>query len=139
MFNNDFRKRLLQWRNLRNDVETSETPFELLIDFFSPIPQEIFTADPYDIDLWPEPWELLHENVYCRFTKLLAICYTLQLSERFSNSHFEIHIGIDEEKNDLVYTLYVDKKSISSYNDNWVINSKKEVQVQSKFNLPQRH
>jgi putative methionine-R-sulfoxide reductase with GAF domain len=40
------------------------------------------------------------------------MCYSLQLTNRFKDSKFEIHIASDEENSELLYLLFVDEKII---------------------------
>lgn len=117
MFNKPFYDRLRQWRNLRHSVEISETPFEDVLNFWSQAPISRPCTDPYDSEHWPDPWELIHQNIYCEFLQILAICYTLQLTERFSLSEFEIHITLDKKHDAIVYLLFVDNQAIGYYND----------------------
>jgi hypothetical protein len=62
--------------------------------------------------MWPTPWELIQENKFCEFVKILAICYTLQLTDRFSRDDFEIHITQDKETFETKYLLYVNGKVV---------------------------
>lgn len=117
MFNKPFYERLRHWQDLRNQIETSEDPFELVLSFWKNAPLSQRYADPYDSDSWPDPWELIHQNVYCEFLQLLAVCYTLQLTDRFSHSDFEIHITLDKKHDAFVYLLFVDNHAIGYYND----------------------
>lgn len=117
MFTKSFYERLRLWRHLRNEVETSENPYQMVLDFWASVPLSSRYADPYDSSSWPDPWELIHQNVYCEFLQLLAVCYTLQLTERFSHSDFEIHITLDKKNDRLVYLLFVDNHAIGYYNN----------------------
>lgn len=117
MFEKSFYERLRVWRELRNKVETSNTPFEDVLDFWRKAPLGRPYTDPYDSENWPDPWELIHENIYCEFLQILGICYTLQLTERFSTSSFEIHITLDKKQDAIVYLLFVDNQAIGYYND----------------------
>lgn len=117
MFNKSYYERLRSWKQLRELVETSDTPFNDVLDFWRMAPLGRPYTDPYNSDLWPTPWELIHENIYCEFLQILGICYTLQLTERFSSSSFEIHITLDKKQDDIVYLLFVDNQAIGYYND----------------------
>jgi len=117
MFNKPYDQRLRCWRELRNSIESSVSPFDDVKEFWQTAPVGRPCADPYDSDTWPSPWELIHENVYCEFLQLLAICYTLQLTDRFSRSQFEIHITLDNKENDIKYVLFVDNQAIRYYSD----------------------
>lgn len=136
MVNKNYYARLKIWKDFRETLEHSDFPYEDAVKFFDCLPTSNIAADPYDDKTWPGPWTLIQENDYCRFTKTLGICYSLQLTERFSHSQFEIHIGIDKEINDLVYTISIDNDSIVSYNDNWLVNTHKDIDIQSVIAMP---
>ena len=115
MFDKTYVDRLKLWRDLRSKLEESKTPFEDTIEFWNNAPLSSIATDPYDKDTWPTPWEMIEENRYCDFTKILAIYYTLQLTDRFSDSRFEIHITLDEKESVLRYLLFVDNLTIGYY------------------------
>ena len=104
-----------KWKDFRSGLN-KESCLQKVLTYYNNLPEVSWNCDPYDRASWPNPWELVTENTYCRFRKILGICYTLQLSDVFSDRHFEIHIGIDNKKNDLVYILSIDKLNIGSYN-----------------------
>lgn len=108
MFNLPFEKRMQFWHDFRQSLETSEDPIQNTILFWNTAPLTNIAADPYDQENWPDPWEMIFENNYCSFVKILANLYTLQLTDRFSQSNFEIHITQDKEKSETKYLLFVD-------------------------------
>jgi hypothetical protein len=126
---NEFYHRLKLWKEFRDTLETSETPFKDVLDFWKDAPIGVRCADPYDSKTWPDPWELIDENNYCEFLQILGICYTLQLTERFSQSHFEIHITLDKQEEYLVYLLFVDNQPIGYYNNESIDKSNLELFV----------
>jgi len=115
MFDKTYVDRLRLWKDLRSTLEQSKDPFGDTIEFWNNAPLSSIAADPYDKDTWTTPWEMIEENRYCDFTKILAIYYTLQLTDRFSNSRFEIHITLDEKESVLRYLLFVDNLTIGYY------------------------
>lgn len=123
---NEFYHRLKLWKEFRDSLETSKTPLEDVLDFWRDAPIGVRCADPYDSGTWPDPWELIDENNYCEFLQILGICYTLQLTERFSQSHFEIHITLDKQEEYLVYLLFVDNQPIGYYNNESIDKSNLE-------------
>lgn len=100
-------KRLAAWRELRQHLETSATPFDDAANFFNQFPKIKIYTDPYDQSTWPTAWELIEENQYCPFNTLLGICYTLQLCERFSEISPQIVISIDNETKTVYYFLII--------------------------------
>jgi hypothetical protein len=108
MFEKKYEDRLVVWREFRNGLETASDPIQETIDFYNRAPKCVFAADPFTPSSWPDPWELLEENNYCSFVKILAICYTLQLTDVLSQASYEIHITRDNENSETYYLLYVD-------------------------------
>lgn len=112
MFDLKYEDRLKSWKNFRDSLETSLTPIQDVIDFYNDAPIVSIQIDPYDQKAWPDPWTLVHENMYCDFALILGKAYTLQLTERFSRHRFEIHICIDREKSEQMYLLHLDNTVI---------------------------
>lgn len=112
MFNAKYENRLQEWRSLRDSIEESDDPLRLCLEFWDNIPECKIAADPYDESTWPSPWEMIEENNFCAFVKILAICYTLQLTERFSHDSFEINIVQDRKRQDVFYLLFFDTTCI---------------------------
>ena len=102
MFNKAYEERLVLWRDFRDGLEKSEDPIQEAIDFYNQAPYCSIAADPFTPSSWPTAWELLEENNYCAFVKILAICYTLQLTDVLKRSNYEIHITRDN-KNSATY------------------------------------
>lgn len=121
MFDKKYEDRLVIWRNFRDELEVSESPFDDVIGFYSKVPYVSIVTDPWDQSSWLGPWELLHENQYCHFARVLGMCYSLQLTERFKDSDFEIHIGIDNTKSETYYLLYVDDV-VLNYDQECIVN-----------------
>ena len=108
MVNKNYEERLRIWREFRDGLEVSETPFEDVIAFYTNLPIVRYTVDPWGQSTWPSPWQLLEENLYCEFSIVLGMCFSLQLTERFKGSDFEIHICTNNEKSETLYLLFVD-------------------------------
>lgn len=110
MFNKKFEDRMAEWQQFRTTLETCDDPLQTVVDKYNLVPLVSIQADPWDQSSWPSPWELLKDNAYCPFVKILAICYTLQLTDRLSQSQFEIHITQDHK--DIRYLLTVENQCI---------------------------
>jgi hypothetical protein len=137
MVTKDYYGRLKTWQDLRKQLEKSKDPINQTVEFFDKLPTSSMAVDPYNNDSWPNPWMLIEENVYCRFLKVLGICYTLQLTDRFSTRDFEIHISIDSENHDLVYQIKIDNDMLTSYNDTYELtNQKSFTDSQSIVKMP---
>ena len=108
MFDKKYEERLQLWHDFRSQLETSLDPIQDTIEFYKTAPLNSIAADAWTQDSWPNPWELLEENNYCAFVKILAICYTLQLTDVLSHGTYEIHITRDNENSETYYLLFVD-------------------------------
>lgn len=117
MFGKTYDQRLLVWSNFRKSLETSEDPIQDTIDFYKASPNVSINTDPWDKTRWPSPWELVEENQYCEFCTVLGICYSLQLTDRFSQTQFEIHISVDTKTSSTHYLLFVGD-TVIGYPDN---------------------
>jgi hypothetical protein len=120
MFELTYEQRLASWRNLRDCVETAQDPIQEVIDFYSKAPLHTIAADPYTPSTWPDPWELLEENNYCAFVKILAICYTLQLTDVLSQASYMIHIVQDKKKSATHYLLHINNRVVGFKEDTHV-------------------
>ena len=110
---------LSAWYNLRQQLETAADPLGDVTNFFQRLPRVKRYTDPYDENTWPTPWELITENEYCDFNRVLGMCYTLQLTERFKNCHPTINVAIDRINKTVYYLLLVEDK-VYGYDDDWI-------------------
>jgi len=133
MFHKKYEERLVVWREFRIGLETAADPIQQTIDFYNQAPPCALGADPFTPSTWPTPWELLEENNYCSFVKILAICYTLQLTDVLSQAHYEIHITRDNENSETYYLLYVDDIVIGFNGDTHVHRSKLPTTLRSEL------
>lgn len=116
MFDKKYEQRLSCWSNFREKLESSDTPIQDTLEFYNKAPTVSIHTDPWDNKTWPTPWELVKENQYCDFCRVLGLCYSLQLTERFSRSKFEIHIVIDNKNSATHYLLYLDDLVVNHAN-----------------------
>lgn len=119
MFDKKYEDRIAAWHEFRQSLETATDPLQDVIDFYSQSPTVSINTDPYNSESWLDPWELILENRYCEFCRVLGQCYSLQLTDRFSEVDFEIHISIDSEKSESYYLLYVGDK-VLGYRNSYV-------------------
>lgn len=138
MFDGPYERRLQAWHDFRNTLETASNPLQATIDFYRMVPRISINTDPYDDETWPDPWEMILENTYCEFCILLGICYTLQLTTRFSEDDFEINIVQDREKSQTKYLLFVNEWCLG-YDDNSPVLRKdlpKSLTVEKSYVMP---
>jgi hypothetical protein len=136
MFDKTYEERLAIWRGFRDSLETSKDPIQDTIDFFSKVPLSSMEADPYTPSTWPDPWELIEENKFCEFVKLLAICYTLQLTDVLSQASYVIHIKQDNKRSTTYYLLYVNDRVVGFSGDSHVHQSTLPNTMFSQYEYP---
>ena len=138
MFDRKYEDRLAIWSCLRQDLEQSKDPIQDVIDFYNMAPRVSIATDPWDKNCWPDPWELVFENQYDEFLTVLGQCYSLQLTDRFSGSLFEIHIGIDRDNSRTCYLLIINKKTVVGWNESYVDIKEipKTFESQKIYNMP---
>jgi len=142
MFSEVYENRLIKWKALRDTLETSIDPLREVVEYYSNAPiVHNKSINMWDQSTWHGPWELIQENGYTDTCILLGICYTLQLTERFSKYRFEIHIITEVEKQETFMLLSMGQtyiqpmgKRIISHNEapgSWV--------PQKVYKLPALH
>ena len=138
MFNLNYEERLSRWREFRDSLEKSSNAIDDVVQFYRMAPTVSIHTDPYNNKTWPGPWELLHENQYCSFCKILGMCYTLQLTESFKEKTFEIIIGRDIDCNKRMYLLSIDN-NIIGIDDNYlhVDELPESVIIERNYSMPE--
>jgi hypothetical protein len=137
-FKKTYEERLKIWYNFREVLATSLDPISTAIEAYNKLPTGFWCTDPYDPESWPSPWELIDENQYCLFSKLLGICYSLQLTARFSLDSFKIHIINDRKNSNTYYLLSIDNETIGFDNSKQItrLEIPKDVQSQLSHSMP---
>ena len=113
MFSEVYENRLSNWKALRNQLETSKDPLQDVVNAYKNAPivhnQNI---NIWDNNTWSGPWELIQRNGYTDTCIILGMCYTLQLTERFSKNRFEIIINTEAEQQETFMLLSMGKTYI---------------------------
>lgn len=108
MFDLNETDRLKKWKEFRNNLENSATPFEDVALLWSNAPFVNDFLNPLDNQTWPDPWRLIIDNRFDELGIVLGMCYTLQLTERFKSSRYEIHMSMPNLKRERKFFLVVD-------------------------------
>ena len=118
IFQIEYEARLQSWHDLKEDIKTSDLKTKVLkVDNWW---QSAPTVNHYlhikDTSNWPDPWELLVENLYCNVAKALGMCYTLYMT---GEKNFKMVTATDEMGNDVVLVA-VNNQYILNYWPNTV-------------------
>jgi hypothetical protein len=130
MFRQSPDERLSTWKEFRNGLEQSDTPFLDVINFWASAPYIPYNhnVDPYNQYSWPTPWEILLQNKYDDFTKALMMAYTLKYTNKFGNSDIQVKTLVDNAQKSVYNIVLVD--------DIWVLNFQETTLVEAG-NVPE--
>ena len=133
-----FEDKVRVWKELRQDLESAYEPFRVLNDFIQSLPRSNRKQNPWDPESVALPWHLIENKSFTEYEIALLCAYTLQLTDRFCNDTFEIHICTNTEKSESIYLLYIND-DILNYENNTVINSgqiSSDLIIEKKYTLP---
>lgn len=125
-----FPQRLDAWNQLR--IQASVLPIEQSLYtinqwwFQTPwTPYHLHWDDRPD---WPDPWQLLSDNVYCSLARSLGIMYTIALMDRPDMQDAQI---VESDSDNLV--LVGDRKYILNWDPTEIVNISPNIKRISKF------
>lgn len=117
MWADTFHERLRSWCNLRQQV--SGMPLHQCLDtvnqWWMQAPWSSYYLHWDDQAEWPDPWQLLDDNIFCSLARGLGIMYTISLLQRSDLCHTEL---VETKKDNLVvvddgiYVLNWDRDTI---------------------------
>ena len=84
MWPRTFAERLESWNQLRNQVAAveMETALQTINSWWFQTPWRAYHLHWDDQDVWPDPWQLLSDDIYCPLARALGIMYTITLLDR---------------------------------------------------------
>ena len=119
--------RLRHWKDFRTTLDASFTDEECLLkvmNYWNQYPTDIRYIDPYAPEEWPTPWELIHDNEFCRSSLAYMMLETLLMSNdnRWTDDRLRLKYINDSEFGDDFIILVVDDKYVLNYDRNKIIN-----------------
>lgn len=104
-------ERLRCWHDFRKNLDTMSKHEAIEqtghLWSYTPFVNHYLTTD--NLNVWPNPWELLYENIYCDLAKALGIVYTLYLTNH---------------KLDIEIRIYKNYSTAETYNLVWIDKGK---------------
>ena len=121
MFNLYGNERLTSWKQFRDTLEISTSPFEDVAELWSHAPFVSAFINPHTPESWPDPWHLIIDGKFDDLAIVLGMLYTLKLTKRFADAEFVIHM--DELKNKTpTYWLVINGKYVLNYHFKEVVS-----------------
>ena len=117
MYELKFEDKVKVWKDLRDKLESSNKPFDLLSQFLKDLPRSTRKTNAWDPNSVAEPWHLIENSSFTEYEIALLCAYTLQLTDRFSDAKVEIHISKDIKEDINMYLVYLDGSIVLGYNN----------------------
>jgi len=134
MWHKDFTDRLESWAALRSEVQlmSLDQALQTISNWWYQSPWTGYYLHWDDRDNWPDPWQLLSENIYCDLARGLGILYTITLVDHADLISAEL-VLTDDDRN----LVLVNKEK---YTLNWgaevIVNTPLSQKVKHKFIKP---
>ena len=122
-----FAERLESWNLLRSQCQNLpiETALNEINSWWFRAPWCPYYLHWDDQPMWPDPWQLLSDNVYCDLARGLGIVYTISLLDRADMADTELVLA--EDGTNLV--LVAKEKYILNWNKDLIVNNKPKVKT----------
>ena len=130
-----FEARLDSWNQLRTQVadQPVESALETINSWWFQSPWTAYHLHWDDQITWPDPWQLLSDNMYCEVARGLGILYTITCLNRGDMNSAELVLTNDDRN-----LVLLDK---SKYILNWdrtvVLNTSSEIEVKKSLHQSQ--
>jgi hypothetical protein len=135
MWSANFNSRLASWNELRTSSQT--TPIEQALDqinqWWFQTPWRPYYLHWDDQPTWPDPWQLLSDNIYCDLARALGILYTISLLDRADM--VDATLVLTDKGDNLV--LVAREKYILNWSPDSVVNTFQEVKIRRQFEQQQ--
>jgi hypothetical protein len=119
MWNRDFADRLASWNQLRQQSATEDLDTALVSvnSWWFQTPWTAYHLHWDDRQDWPDPWQLLSDNIYCPVARGLGIMYTIAMLDR---EDMQDACMIEYQSDNLV--LVAQEKYILNWDPDQVLN-----------------
>ena len=119
MWCSTFEQRLVAWNTLRDRVRMLPKPDALaeINSWWQQTPWRAYHLHWDDRVDWPDPWQLLSDNIYCDLARGLGILYTITVLDR---DDLQDAVLIDSDQGNLV--LVEDGKYILNWDQSLGLN-----------------
>ena len=129
----DFADRLESWSDLRTRANSLplEEALQLVNEWWFNTPWQAYYLHWDDQPIWPDPWELLSDNVFCEVARGLGILYTISMLEH--PAMVSADLVLTEDGTNLV--LVNKEKYILNWDKAVVVNTHQKHKIKKKLTV----
>jgi len=134
MWRQQFNQRLESWVELRNQAKLLplEESLFLINAWWFNTPWQAYYLHWDDQKDWPDPWQLLSDNVYCGLARGLGIMYTIAIIDRKDMKDSRLVQTADDN-----LVLVSKEKYILNYDASEVLNNSYQLDITKQLTLNQ--
>jgi hypothetical protein len=134
MWHKDFTDRLAAWSALRTSIQSMvlEQALQTVNSWWYQAPWTGYYLHWDDRLTWPDPWQLLSDNIYCDVARGLGILYTLTLTDHKDLTSLELILT--EDNRNLV--LVNKEKYTLNWDNEVLVNTSPLLKVKHRFIMP---
>ena len=135
MWPQNFNNRLESWNLLRIQCQNLpvQTALEHINAWWFRAPWRPYYLHWNDQATWPDPWQLLSDDIYCEVARGLGILYTITLLDRADMA--PARLILTDSGHNLV--LAAKEKYILNWEPNTVVNTFLEVKIHRQYQQQQ--
>jgi hypothetical protein len=135
MWHSEFADRLESWTALRSQSQNVSIDSALMAinDWWLSTPWHSYHLHWDDMAEWPDPWQLLSDNIYCDVARGLGILYTITLLDRKDLASAKL--VLTDQGHNLV--LLDQTKYILNWEKNTIVNTNQEIKVKKQLTQQQ--
>lgn len=131
----DFADRLESWHGLRVAANSQPLPqaLDLVAAWWDRTPWQPYYLHWDDLPQWPDPWQLLDDNVFCEVARALGILYTISMLDHKDLASAEL-VLTDDGRN----LVLVNKELyILNWESGTVVNTHQVAKIKKKLTQEQ--
>ena len=134
MWRQQFNQRLESWVELRNQAKflPLEESLFLINAWWFNTPWQAYYLHWDDQKDWPDPWQLLSDNVYCSLARGLGIMYTIAIIDRKDMKDARLVQTTDDN-----LVLVDTEKYILTYDASELLNNRYTLDITKQLTLSQ--
>ena len=135
MWHQNFSARLENWNLLRDQCQnlSIESALEQINTWWFGAPWRPYYLHWDDQPNWPDPWQLLNDNVYCDLARGLGIMYTISMLNRTDMT--PTTLVLTETGDNLVQVAK--EKYILNWNPDSIVNTFQDVKIKRQYQQKQ--